>query len=115
MVVLYPYQIETLTLLWNTTGLAYGNYTIWAKASPILNETSTTDNTLADGWVIVTIPGDVDGNFKVDIFDVVKITSCYGKKRGDLLYNPNADIDDNGVISIFDVVLCTGNYGKKYP
>jgi hypothetical protein len=106
---------RTLAFVWNTAGLSYGNYTISATATQVSGETDTADNTFTDGNVLVTIPGDVDGNYVVNIFDVVRITGSYGKRRGDQLYNPNADLDDNNVVNIFDVVICTGNYGKKYP
>jgi hypothetical protein len=98
-----------LNFVWNTAGLSYGDYSISATATPVPLETDTTDNTFTDGTVTVTIPGDVDGNYVVNIFDVVKITGCYGKKRGDQQYNPNSDLDDNNVVNIFDVVICTGN------
>jgi len=52
----------TLTFAWNTTGLAYGNYTISAAADTVPGETDTADNTLTNGDVMVTIPGDVNGN-----------------------------------------------------
>lgn len=66
------------------------------------------DNTYTDGLVAVTIPGDVDGDFDVDIYDVVKICAIYGKKHGDPNYNPSCDIDN-------DVVICTNHYGHKDP
>jgi parallel beta-helix repeat protein len=106
----------SFVVVWNTTESAYGDYNITVKIGPLPDEEDLGDNIKATSKLIrVTIPGDVDGDFYVFIFDVVKITGCYGKKRGDALYNPNADIDDNGVINIFDVVLCTSNYGKKLP
>ena len=105
----------TLIYTWNTTGWAKGNYTITAYATPVLHETDTTDNTFVDGWVVVTIHGDVDGDFDVDIYDVVKITGIYGSKRGDPQFNSNSDLDDDGEIKIYDVVMCTSHYGQKYP
>jgi hypothetical protein len=105
----------TITFTWNTTGFAKGNYTIWAYAWPVQGETDATDNTLPGGWVIVTIPGDVDGDFEVTILDVVKITSIYATKLGDPRFRPNSDIDNDGVITILDVVICTSHYAQKYP
>jgi predicted secreted protein len=49
----------TITFTWNTTGFAKGNYTIWAYAWPVQNETDTTDNRLTDGWVLITKVGDL--------------------------------------------------------
>jgi len=105
----------TITFMWNTNGFAKGNYTLSAIAEQVPGETYTADNTLVDGSIRVTISGDVDGDFDVDIFDVVKITSIYASKQGDPRFSPNSDIDGDGVITIFDVVICTSHYGQKYP
>jgi parallel beta-helix repeat protein len=44
----------TITFTWNTTGFAKGKYTISAYAWPVPGETDTEDNTLPDGYVVVT-------------------------------------------------------------
>jgi hypothetical protein len=118
-------QTETLTLTsgssttipftWNTTGFAKGNYTISAYAEPVSGETDTAHNTCTDGAVTVTVPGDVDGDFDVDILDVVKITSIYAAKLGDPPFKPNSDIDGDGTITILDVVICTSHYAQTDP
>jgi len=106
----------TISFTWNTTGFAKGKYTTNAYAWPVPGETDAADNTkYSDVEVRVTIPGDVDGDFDVDIFDVVQITSRYGKIVPPVPPDSNADIDGNGVINIFDVVICTGHYGQKWP
>ena len=105
----------TITLTWNTTGIAKGNYTISAYAWPVPGETDTADNTYINGLVLVTIPGDVDGDFDVDIYDVVKITGIYGSKKTDPEFNPNSDLDDDDEITIYDVVRCTSHYGDTDP
>ncbi len=104
----------TVTFTWNTTDYAKGNYTISAYATPVDGETDLADNNFTDGWVVVTIPGDVDGDFDVDIYDVVKITGIYGSKHGDPQFNPNSDLDDDGEIKIYDVVICTSHYGQSW-
>jgi hypothetical protein len=110
---LLPDETRTVAILWNTTDWAYGNYTISAYAEPVSGEINTTNNTCSDGWVVVTIPGDVDGDRDVDILDVVRITSIYASKLGDAIFKPNSDIDGDRAITILDVVLCTGHYGQK--
>jgi hypothetical protein len=76
--------------------------------NPIVHTTSNTP-------VIITIPGDVDGNSVVNILDVVQITGLYGKKRGDSGFKMNSDLNNDGAITILDVVGCTGHYGQHYP
>jgi len=112
---LSPDETRTATISWNTTGWAYGNYTISACAEFISGETNTTNNAYIDDWVVVTIPGDVDGDCVVDILDIVRITSIYMVSKGDWRYAPNADIDGSGFIDILDVVICTSHYKQKWP
>ena len=103
------------TFTWDTTGFVKGNYTIWAYVEPIEGETNTTNNRFIYGTLVVTIPGDVDGNYEVDIFDITAICICYDSKIGDPNYHPNYDIDGNDIIDIFDVTTACITYGQKYP
>ena len=99
---------------WNTAELSKGNYTISAVVDTVPGESATADNTLIGGTMLVTIPGDVDGNRKVDIFDIVKMAGGYGTKPPSSKYDPNCDIDGDGDIDIFDIVRAAGNYGKSW-
>jgi parallel beta-helix repeat protein len=77
----------TTTFTWNTTGLAKGDYTISAYASPVLGETDTTDNNCTGDSVQINNVGDLgsgtpvpqffqcDG--KVDVADVALFIRCY--------------------------------------
>ena len=101
----------TLRIPWNTTSWVRGNYTISANVSSVEGETETLDNNMEDGVILVTTPGDVDGDFDVDIFDIVKIAGAYGSVEGEPQYNGDADVDGDGDIDIFDVVIAASNYG----
>lgn len=60
------------------------------------------------------IPADINHDAKVNILDVVKITSAYGATPPNPHWNPHADISKPfGKIDILDVVLCTSHYGQK--
>ncbi len=104
----------TITFIWNTTGFAKGNYILRAYASPVTNETDTSDNELIDGLVFVTIPGDVDADRDVDIFDIVLMAYAYSSKEGDPLYQPNYDMNSDEKIDIFDIVIAAANYGENW-
>jgi hypothetical protein len=116
-----------IVFLWNTTGFALGNYTISAYAWPVLNETSTADNNVTDGWILVTIPGDVDGNFKVDMGDISVLCDGFGSTIGAdgnywhkptcilCPHSPNFDIDWNGRLDMGDIVTALDHFGQRYP
>jgi len=103
----------TLTFTWNTTTYAKGNYTLSAYAWPVPNETEVVDNTLIGGMVLVTLAGDVDGDYDVDIFDVVAMSGAYGSNENEPVYVSNYDINSDGQIDILDIVIAAGNYGKS--
>jgi parallel beta-helix repeat protein len=105
----------TITFTWNTTGFAYGNYTISAVADTVPGETDTEDNTLIGGWVFVRIPGDINADGTVDVFDAVILSGAAGSKPGDSNWNPNADINDDLMIDLFDAVILAGHAGEHYP
>jgi hypothetical protein len=68
-------------------------------------------------WAGTTKPR--GGNYKIEIFDVVRATGAYCT-RGDGVFNPKffpgADIDQTDLchIGIFDLVSITGKYGKTF-
>ena len=105
---------KTLTFTWNTTNFVRGNYTISATADVVSGETDVADNTMTYGSVLVTIPGDLDGDRDVDIFDIVRIAIVFGVVKPDISYNPNCDIDNDGDIDIFDIVTAAGHYGESW-
>jgi hypothetical protein len=99
---------------WNTTGFAKGNYTLSAYATPVPGEINTADNMLSDGWVFVSIPGDINADRKVDLKDVFAVGKAYGSVVGDLRYKPNLDINGDGKIDLKDYFTACKNYGKSW-
>jgi DMSO/TMAO reductase YedYZ molybdopterin-dependent catalytic subunit len=107
---------------WNTKGIAYGNYTTWAYVQPVPGETNTDNNNSTGGWIEVTIPGDVNGDYRVTLADLVLLANAYGTQVGHdpqgtglHQWNPNADIDNNGVVGLSDLVTLATHYGQHYP
>ncbi len=109
------------TLVWNTTDVEYGNYTIGAVANAVLGETDITDNILIDGWIVVTIPGDVTSvvpgvpDYRVDMRDIGAICSKFGKIQASPGWDPNMDINDDGIVNMRDIGIACSNFGKHYP
>jgi len=114
-VTLNPGENKTLTFIWDTTGFSYGNYAIKAVADTVPGETDTIDNTYIDGVVKVVIPGDVDGDGRVNILDAIKLAGAFGSKQGDGNWNPNADINGDGRVNILDAIMLAGHFGEINP
>jgi len=57
------------------------------------------------------LPGDVDGDGDVDIFDLFAVASAFGTVQGDAGYNPDCDFDSDGDADINDLYTCGSNFG----
>jgi peptide/nickel transport system substrate-binding protein len=104
-------QSDTVIVIWDTTGVAKGNYTLKASTAPVPDETETGDNTLSR-WVVVTISGDINGDFIVDIFDAILLANSFNSYPSHLKWNPNADIKEDNVVDIFDAIMLANNFNK---
>jgi hypothetical protein len=114
---LSPQNSTTVTVTWNTSGFAKGNYTVWAYVEPVLGETHTTDNNFTGGWVIVSMVGDLTGpdgwpDGKCDIRDVSAVARLFGVNSPSPEYRPNYDINNDGKIDIKDVSTVARHYGE---
>lgn len=104
-----------VTFTWNTTGFAKGNYTLSAYAHALPDETNTTDNALTDGTVLVTILGDVNGDKKVRVDDVLAVAMAFGSQLGHPRWNPNVDLNDDNKIRVDDVLTAALHFGETDP
>ena len=112
----------TLTLTWNTTGVAKGNYTITAKATTLPYETDTEDNSNTDGIVLITIPGDINGDRTVNILDCIVLANHFSHRDGDG-HTPstkewkdclNSDINSDNRVNILDCIILAGKFGQTW-
>ena len=101
-----------LTYSWNVTGWAHGNYTLSAYAAPVLGEINVADNTYTDGVIKVVIPGDINGDGTVDIYDAILLAGAYNTVPGSPKWNPNADLKADDVIDIYDAIILANHYNQ---
>ena len=68
---------------------------------------------IVDGYVEshIAIPGDVDGNGHVNIYDLIIWGNAFGTFAGEPDFNPAADLNNDGVIDIYDGIIIAINYG----
>jgi len=103
----------TLPFTWNTSGLGYGNYFINATIDLISGEPSSAIK-IVGCWIPLSIPGDLNGDFDVDIYDAVRLVGAYNSHVGEPRFFANADLDEDGDVDIYDVVILAGNYGERW-
>ena len=100
---------------WNGSGLALGNYSLIAQVTPYQLDMNMTNNQITLG-IVLTIPGDVNGDFKVKPQDLNALLVAYGSPSNpEAPYNPNADIDDDGKIGPNDLNILLNHYGQPHP
>src|SRR5271157_2901638 len=65
---------------------------------------------------LFSLVGDLNGDGKVGLDDLVLLAQAYGSKPGDANWNPLADIaPPYGIIGLTDLVTMATHYGQHYP
>jgi hypothetical protein len=104
-----------INFAWSTISFAKGNYSISAYAWPVPGENNRADNNFTGGTAKVTIPGDINGDFTVDIYDAIILANAYNSKPGGQHWNPNADINGDNIVDIYDAIILANHYNQYYP
>jgi len=53
----------------------------------------------------------VNGDCKVNLFDLTAIGGAFGSTAGSPGFNPAADLNNDGKINLFDLTILGGNFG----
>lgn len=114
-----PEVNSTLWFTWNTTGFAYGNYTISANAEPLLGESDITNNNCnCSVPVHIGVPGDCSGptvgvpDGICSMRDIQFVIARFNAKPGDPRWAPYADINEDGVMNMRDIQIQIFNFGR---
>jgi len=68
-----------------------------------------------DGWVFVTILGDINGDTYVNAKDAVLLGVSFASSIGLPNWNPNADLNDDGWVNAKDAVILGIHFNEHYP
>jgi hypothetical protein len=99
-------QVSELIL---SSGIKFGDIT--------LTITGQLENgTNIEGIVAISVrmPGDVNMDGKVDVYDAISAANAFGCKCGELKWNQATDENEDGTIDIFDIITIAGNFGRTY-
>jgi|GEM_PF-5900888 len=61
------------------------------------------------------LPGDCNGDWRIDLDDLACLLGRYGSCDGDAVYDAIADFDDSGCIDLSDLAYLLGVYGFACP
>jgi len=61
--------------------------------------------------LLSSLPGDVDSDDDVDVFDVIALIQAFGSRPGDPNWDPRCDFDGNGRVDVLDVIAVVNNFG----
>jgi len=59
--------------------------------------------------------GDINGDGKVDLTDLVLVAKAFGSRPGGANYDPRCDLDGNGVVDLTDLVAVAVHFGETSP
>lgn len=92
----------------------YGNSTIHLTniilLDPMLSE--YIEKKIDDYTVRIKIPGDINGDDTVDIFDLALLGRAYGSTPGAPNWNAEADLNQDNIVNVVDLAFLGENHGK---
>jgi hypothetical protein len=112
---------ETILVVyvWNTSGYAYGNYTVSAIAERLPGETHISDNNFTcatsvhlgvAGDVSSSSPGVYDG--VVNMKDIAYLIALFNTRPSSIHWDPNSDVNNDGVCNMRDIAVAVANFNK---
>jgi len=103
-IVLSPGSSIEVTFTWSIAGWSLGKYNVIAYASEVPGEDDVLDNS-AYLSLRVAKPGDVNGDGKINVLDLIVVARAIGTRPGDAKWDPNADVKEDKRINVLDLIL----------
>jgi len=91
----------------------FTNYGQFNVTLTVTDNQGFSDSVMKTVTIIERILGDVNGDGKVDLTDLVLVALAYGSVPGDPNWNPDADLNQDGTIGLADLVTVALHYGES--
>jgi len=109
----------TLSLVWNTSSFAMGNFSISAYVEPVLDESDVADNqNVSKVPVHVGVPGDISGPIQgvydgiCNMRDINYLIQLFNTNPSSPNWKPNADVNNDAVCNMRDIQIAILNFNK---
>jgi uncharacterized repeat protein (TIGR01451 family) len=103
-----PYLENTTETQTTFTGHAGNTYGFISIATDTAGNIEV-EQPVAEATILVSLPGDVNGDGLVNCTDVDIVKAVFGTKVGQPAYNREADVNNDGVVNVFDLAFVTQN------
>jgi hypothetical protein len=93
-----------------------GKYNLWFKANNTLAAVVSNVDASAgnvSGVNVTLIPGDINGDNKINITDLGMLADAFGSDTSSANYNPAADLNNDGKVNIVDLGILADGFGKN--
>jgi thermitase len=103
-----------IVFYWNTTDApCCGVCTIRAVVNDVVGESNMSNNMMVGGQIEVRAMGDLDGDGKVSLSDVIAVLDAFGSFPEHHRWNPDADLSQDGKIDLGDIILALSTFGTE--
>lgn len=101
-----PYLQNSTDTQTNFTGQPGNTYGFVSIATDTAGNVEV-EQPVSEATILVSLPGDVNGDGLVNCTDVDLVKAAFGKKVGQSGYNRAADVNNDGVVNISDLAFVT--------
>jgi virginiamycin B lyase len=99
-----PWVTQTTARKWTFSGIAGHKYGFYSTARDFaLNQEDPKIAAEATTQVAATVPGDLNGDGRVNCTDLAIVKASLGKRTGQLGFDPRADVNRDGVVDVRDL------------
>jgi hypothetical protein len=95
------------------TGVPRAQYSLAVKGAKWLQRVVAVDVSVSDasGVVVELLPGDLNDDNLIDLFDLILLFEAYGATPNEPHWNARADLNGDRSVTLFDLILFFQYYG----
>ncbi len=80
---------------------------------PMVVDTGAGEPPVVDIGAYEFLPGDVDGDGRVNVIDLLHVVHSFNKSEGEAGYERLCDFNGDGIVNVIDLLLMVRNFGRS--